>query len=350
MLMSWLANIACEVLMDQKDFVLVTVLSKSGSAPCLAGAKMVVFADGTSIGSVGGGVLEAAAQKKAARIFKSKSAEVMNFNLAGKDAASMQMICGGNVKLLIDYIPASTADIVVFGKLRDFLNRDRKCYMVTALSTTGTPSLHSLILEDKETFGDFPFPQDWKSQLIKLATRSTYPVSDSIDNQRFIVERCYIPSTLYIFGAGHISQQLAKLAAMCDFQTIVVDDREEYANKDRFPNADTIEVLDSFDNSFINKQIDGDSYIVIVTRGHQHDNTVLKQALSTNAGYIGMMGSKTKRNELFKKLTLEGYSSDQLGRVHSPIGLSIKAATMGEIAVSIMAELIQVRAETKPKS
>jgi xanthine dehydrogenase accessory factor len=347
MLMSWLAQTVCGLQDDGEDVVLVTVLSKSGSAPCLAGAKMVVRADGSSIGTVGGGVLEAAALKRAVRVFKSGVAETLSFDLSGADAASMQMICGGNVKLSVDYIPASPLNIEMFRRLRDALQSGEKCYLVASLGKVGEekrPTLRCLALEDGSRTGEFPFPQLWLDLLIEKAYRSTYPVVETIADEQFIIERCFIPSTVYIYGAGHVSQQLSRLTEMVGFQTVVLDDRSEYANRERFPGADSIKVLDSFDDCFDGLELDGDSYVVIVTRGHQHDKEVLSQALRTGAGYIGMMGSHRKREELFKVLQQEGCSAEALERVHCPIGLDIKAATTGEIAVSIMAELIRTRA------
>lgn len=348
MLMSWLAQTVCGLQDDSEDLVLVTVLSKSGSAPCLAGAKMVVRADGKSIGTVGGGVLEAAALKRAGRVFKSGVAETLSFDLSGADAASMQMICGGNVKLLVDYIPASAQNIEMFQRLRDALQSGEKCYLVASLGKPGAEkrqTLHCLALENGSLTGEFPFPQQWLDMLIEKAYRSTYPVLQTIADEQFIIERCFIPSTVYIYGAGHVSQQLSQLTELVGFQTVILDDRSEYANRERFPKADCIRVLDSFDDCFAGLELDGDSYVVIVTRGHQHDKEVLSQALLTGAGYIGMMGSHRKREELFKILQQEGISAQALERVHCPIGLNIKAATTGEIAVSIIAELIQARAE-----
>ena len=348
MLMSWLAETVCALQEKGDDLALVTVISKSGSAPCLAGAKMTVCADGTSSGTVGGGVLEAAAQKRAVRVYKSGCAEIMSFDLSGADAASMQMICGGNVKLLVDFIPATAANIELFRRLRGALQVGEKCYLITSLGVVGGEKQQSkltLVLEDRSLSGEFPYPYEWLEQLIEKASRSTYPVVETIYGQQFVVERCYIPSTLYIFGAGHVSQQLALLAETVDFQTVILDDRDEFANRDRFPKADVIIVLESFEECFKDIELDGDSYVVIVTRGHQHDKTVLAQALRTGAGYIGMMGSHRKRDELLKVLQQEGFSKEALERVHCPIGLDIKAATTGEIAVSIVAELIQTRAQ-----
>jgi xanthine dehydrogenase accessory factor len=348
MLMSWLAQTVCGLQNDGEDLVLATVLSKSGSAPCLAGAKMVVRANGISIGTVGGGVLEAAAQKKGAQVFKSRVAEVLSFDLSGEDAASMQMICGGNVKLLVDYIPASPLNIEMFRKLRDALHTGEKCYLVASLGKLGAEkrqTIRCLVLEDGSLTGGFPFPQQWLDLLIEKSCRSTYPVVETIADEQFVIERCFVPSTIFIFGAGHVSQQVALLAEMVGFRTVVLDDRSEYANREKFPQADSIKVLDSFEECFTGLETDGDSYVVIVTRGHRHDKTVLAQALRTGAGYIGMMGSSRKREELFKVQQQEGFSAEELERVHCPIGLEIKAATTGEIAVSIIAELIQTRAQ-----
>lgn len=347
MLMSWLAQTVCGVQDDGEDLALVTVLSKSGSAPCLAGSKMVVRADGSSIGTVGGGVLEAAAQKRAVRVFKSRVAEVLSFDLSGADAASMQMICGGSVKLLVDYIPVSPLNVEMFRKLRDALQIGEKCYLVASLGKVGAEKRQTtrcLVLEDGSLSGEFPYPQQWLNLLIEKAYRSTYPVLETIEDERFVIERCFIPSTVYIYGAGHVSQQVALLAEMVDFRTVILDDRSEFANRKRFPQAESVKVMDSFEECFAGLEPDGDSYVVIVTRGHQHDKTVLTQALRTKAGYIGMMGSHRKREELFKVLQHEGFSSEALERVHCPIGLDIKAATTSEIAVSIIAELIRTRA------
>lgn len=348
MLMSWLAQTVCGLQNDGEDLVLVTVLSKSGSAPCLAGAKMVVRTDGSCIGTVGGGVLEAAAQKRAQRVFKSGVAEILSFDLSGADAASMQMICGGNVKLLVDYIPISAQNIEMFKGLSKALQVGEKCYLVAALGKIGAekrPTLRCLALEDGTLNGEFPYPLQWLDMLIEKAYRSTYPVLQTVAEEQFVIERCFVPSTVYIYGAGHVSQQVGLLAEMVGFRTVVLDDRSEYANRERFPQADEIKVLDSFEDCFAGLELDGDSYVVIVTRGHQHDKTVLAQALRSGAGYIGMMGSHRKREELFNVLQQEGFSSETLERVHCPIGLNIKAATTAEIAVSIMAELIQARAQ-----
>ena len=163
------------------------------------------------------------------------------------------------------------------------------------------------------------------------------------ENQRFFIEPTFVPGTVFLFGAGHVSQQVAEVAALVKFRTVVLDDREEFANPQRFPKADQIIVLLSFEQAFAGLEIDSDSYVVIVTRGHLHDKTVLEQALRTKAGYIGMIGSRRKRDMLYQTLLSEGFTQEDIDRVHCPIGLNIGGETPEEIAVSIVAELIKAR-------
>ena len=158
--------------------------------------------------------------------------------------------------------------------------------------------------------------------------------------------------TLIIFGGGHISFFLARIGKMVDFRVTIIDDRPEFANAERFPEAD--ETI-AEDITSVTKRLDinGSSYIVIVTRGHQKDTQVLQWAVTTPAGYIGMIGSKRKIKMSFTYLKTTGITQEQLDKVHAPIGLSIGAETPEEIAVAIMAEMIQVRHQldkTKPKS
>jgi xanthine dehydrogenase accessory factor len=150
--------------------------------------------------------------------------------------------------------------------------------------------------------------------------------------------------TVYIFGAGHISQQLSPLAKRVQFKVVVLDDREMFANRERFPEADEV-VVSEFEKCFVGLNIDSSSYIVIVTRGHLYDGSVLEQAIKTNARYIGMIGSKKKIRTLYQNLIKKGVPKETLDRVHAPIGIDINSETPEEIGVSIVAELIKVRGE-----
>ena len=164
------------------------------------------------------------------------------------------------------------------------------------------------------------------------------------DGREFLVEPSARPGTVYLFGAGHVALPTAQLAQMMGFSTIVLDDRIEFANRDRFPEADDVRVVADFANCFKDLAIDEDAYLVIVTRGHEHDREVLAQSLGTDAGYVGMIGSRRKKAAVYQALRNDGFTDADLERVHCPIGLSIGAQSPEEIAVSIVAELIQERA------
>jgi xanthine dehydrogenase accessory factor len=151
---------------------------------------------------------------------------------------------------------------------------------------------------------------------------------------------------LYIFGAGHVSASLYKTAKDAGFDVIVVDDRETYANRERFPEAQEV-IADDFDRATQRLDIRESAYIVIVTRGHRDDMRVLRWAVGTKARYVGMIGSKRKTIAIFRELRREGLPAQLFERVHAPIGLDIGAVTPEEIAISITAELIAVRRKSE---
>jgi xanthine dehydrogenase accessory factor len=150
------------------------------------------------------------------------------------------------------------------------------------------------------------------------------------------------PATLLIIGGGHIGKALAVIGDLCGFSVEVIDDRPEYANAERFPEADRIsqgrfdEVLDGY-------PIDSNTYVVCVTRGHKHDETSLRAVAGSPAAYVGMIGSKRRVSAVLQHLVEDGVDPEAVARVHTPIGLDIGAETPEEIAVSIMAEVIMVR-------
>ncbi|MGI6766486.1 MAG: XdhC family protein [Lentihominibacter sp.] len=163
------------------------------------------------------------------------------------------------------------------------------------------------------------------------------------------VEEFKMESQAYIFGGGHVALALEPLLRHVDFRTTIIDDREDYANAERYPHAERTIVCDSFDNSFDEIETDEDSFIIIVTRGHKGDLQVLRQALKRPYAYLGMIGSRRKNEQLYKQLLSEGVTQEQIDTVYSPIGLDIKSETPEEIGISIVAEIIQVRAEKAEK-
>lgn len=154
--------------------------------------------------------------------------------------------------------------------------------------------------------------------------------------------------TLYLFGAGHISQSTAAMAKMLGFGVVVIDPRPEYNNIDRFPNADSL-IVEEYGSAFSKLNVDDDSYIIIYTPGHVLDEQCLEFAVSTKARYIGMIGSKKKVIDVRERLSQKGVPPQQLDRVHAPIGIEIGAETPEEIAISILAEIIKVKRTRRAK-
>ncbi len=335
----------CGLLNGGESFSLATILSQSGSSPRTAGTKMIVRSDGSIMGTIGGGLLEAQVIRFASGVLQSRRAVTKVFNLTGKDAGQMDMICGGRLEVLVDYVDASDASTVdAYNTMALAVDNRERAVLVTSIPATEEDAAHGkpcLVKGDVALSGDCP------GELPELVAKSggRYPEVIIAGGRRFLVEPACDLGTVYLFGAGHVSQKIAPLATLVDFRTVVLDDRKEFANHERFPTADGVIVLDTFERALEGLDIDRDSYLVIVTRGHAHDKTVLGLALKTNAGYIGMIGSRRKRDAIYRALSAEGFAEDDFARVYCPIGLEIEAETPEEIAVSVMAELIKARAE-----
>jgi len=338
----------CHLLEEGEDLVLATVIGHSGSTPRSVGTKMVVRPDGAIIGTIGGGLVEFHAQKLASEVFKTGRALVETVEFSGADAAATdQMICGGRMEILLELITADPENLREMKDLIIALQKVHSGFLIKLLDTTVEDSRRMewcLVHNDSVNLGTFTTPDPLITFLSGEVARAKQPLAVTVADKRFFVEPTVLPGTVFLFGAGHVSRPVAELASVVDFQTVVLDDRAEFANAERFPRADQIKVIPSFHQAFEGLEIDRDSYMVILTRGHLHDKTVLEQALKSNAGYIGMIGSRRKRDLIFQELLGKGFIRSEMERVHAPIGLAIGAETPEEIAVSIVAELIQCRA------
>lgn len=324
-----------------ESFVLATVISRNGSAPRSAGAKMLVRKDGSIVGTVGGGILEAQVQKLAARINESHEAKISSFSFSGRDASTMDAICGGQVEVLVEWMDsrdAATTDLIQ--RLYETLAARRKVWWITTHLKATSQSQHALYFPDGSILGTLPGPITAE---IVTGTRSL-DLHES-DEAAIIIEPVNIVGTALIFGAGHVSQSLADFVKAVGFWTVVLDDRADFCSRERFQTADELIVLDSFEDLGRKIDIDENSFIVIVTRGHLNDRVVLGQALKTRAGYIGMIGSRRKCQLVYEELYKQGFTQADIQRVHAPIGLPIKAETPEEIGISICAEMIQARAQ-----
>jgi xanthine dehydrogenase accessory factor len=337
-----------DLLAGSESLVLATIVSRSGSAPRAVGSRMAVRQDGPIIGTIGGGILEARVQELAKEVFQHRLAVLKKYVLTAQDASQMGMVCGGTVQVLVHFLDASRpGDLGLYREIAATLKAGEQAWLITAMPSgfdVPEPIAQGMSKGKDQSVGDLEL------EVVQALTAypSDRPEIAVYQGRRYLAEALSHEGTVYIFGAGHVSQQVAPLAGLVGFSVVVMDDRQEFANRERFPEAEEVIVLDNFDAALKGLEINADSYLVIVTRGHAHDQTLLRQALSTPAGYIGMIGSRRKRDTIYQNLLAEGYTEADIARVNSPIGLTIGADTPEEIGVSIAAELIAVRAGVQP--
>jgi xanthine dehydrogenase accessory factor len=245
---------------EGRKAALATIIQVQGSIPSYESSKILIRDDGSIVGTVGGGCVEAEVWSVAQDVMREEKPRRLHFNLNDKPESDNGLICGGSLDIFVEPILAAP--------------------------------------------------------------------------------------TVYIFGGGHVSLYLAKVASVAGFEVVVIDDRPAFANKERFPDASETHA-GAWEEMFPKLKISNFSYLVLVTRGHKGDLTCLRWALTTSARYIGMIGSKRKFIEIAKVLEGEGVPAEKIERVHSPVGLDIGALTPEEIAVAIVAEMIAVRRNAK---
>jgi len=333
-----------------EDLVLARVISIKGSGPRHVGASMVIRRDGGIEGTVGGGLIEAAAQKKAVELFHEKGFARLSFDMTGDDLTEAEMVCGGRLELLLEHLPADRETAGVFARLLHGRRHNHRSFLVTTLPAgdKGPGPLQHLVLAPGSTCATGSDGSAGVSgRLTDMVHGLAGPALVEIEGRQFWVDLILNTGVLYLFGAGHISREVNDLAARVGFMTVVLDDRAEFANRERFEPPAEVVVLKSFDDCFAGLDMDDDSYVVIVTRGHLYDRVVLEHALRSGAGYVGMIGSNRKRDAIYKSLMSDGVTAGQLEKVHCPIGLKIDTETPAEIAVSIVGELIEVRANKR---
>jgi len=348
--MTDLLDIIAGLLGRGEDLVLARVISVKGSGPRHLGTTMVIRRDGGIEGTVGGGLIEAAAMKKAVDLFNEKGFARLFFDMTGDDLTVADMVCGGKLELLVEHLPADRQTAEIFARLLNSRRHNHKSFLVTTLPAVDKgpgPLEHRVLTPGTTCATGSDGSAGVSGRLTDMVHGLAGPALLEIEGHQFWVDLILNTGVLYLFGAGHISREVNDLATRVGFMTVVLDDRDEFANRERFGQTAEVVVLKSFDNCFADLELDDDSYVVIVTRGHLYDRIVLEQALRTKAGYIGMIGSNRKRDAIYNALLSDGFNDGQLEKVHCPIGLKIETETPAEIAVSIVGEMIEVRAQKR---
>jgi xanthine dehydrogenase accessory factor len=343
-----------KVLEKKEKMALATLITRVGSAPRAVGAKYLIVGDGATVGSIGGGCVEAEVWQEAQKVIEKGERRVLHFDLTSEQLAEGGLICGGNVDIFLE--PLQEEFFTIYQEAARIRQKGGAAILVTLISVDGafTKEEGSKVLMkiSGEKVGFLLGGVELENKILRegetlLKEKKPKVIVLNSENRKVevLLEPIFSEPTVYIFGGGHVSEQLSPLAKKVHFKVVVIDDREMFANRTRFPEADEV-IVSEFEKCFNQLLIDDTSYVVIVTRGHLYDGFVLKQAVKTKARYIGMIGSKKKIRTLYQNLMEEGIAKDTLARVYAPIGIDINSETPEEIAVSIVAELIKVRGES----
>ena len=344
--MKQLFEIIVQNLEKGEAVVLATVIGHKGSVPRSAGAKMVVCQKGQIYGTIGGGLVESNTIEKALETFHTEVSTIFEFNMTNTGFTKGEMICGGHLKIMLQFIdPENKATLNTFKNSLKALNNREQVILTTRLDTK--PYDFDLVVSARDDASELPGPALFPHNGIQQLTTLNKSVMIEVGDQQFWCEPLMLPAKLYLFGGGHVSQAIAAISHTVGFETIVIDDRPEIISPELFPADCILKLIPEFENCFEKLDIDENSCLVIVTRSHIFDMLVLEQALKSNPAYVGMMGSRRKRNTIYDHLSKKGITPAQLEKVHSPIGLSINAETPAELAISILGELIQHRGEKK---
>lgn len=325
-------EVAVRELETQHDIMLVTIVTSAGSAPRKAGSQMVVNANGRLVGTIGGGNIEYLSEHMACDLLAQKTSCLHSFNLNEKDTDGLGMICGGDVDVWFQYIsPDDDVWHDVAQAVIAAVEGKRGGWLVQNL----TGSAPCLLSAQKELLAG-----ELLSDVDALCTSKCAHVGD------FFALPLPRKERVYIFGGGHIAQALVPILASVDFSPIVFDNRPEYADPARFPQADNV-ILGDYLAIADYVQLDPEDYVAVMTHGHSHDFEIQAQVLRYDLAYVGVVGSARKTRAVNERLHGVGIPEEKTATIHTPIGTKIAADTPAEIAVSIAGELIAVRAERR---
>lgn len=341
-------------LQGKHSMALATIVAAQGATPQIPGASALFSSRELLLGTLGGGPLEDDARKRALSCLKEGSSVIYRFDLQGEEMEAAEPVCGGSVWVLIDAAPAG--HLKTWRLLDESLQARRSGLLVTRLEQRAGDEVEvgRLWLEEgasprhRKNVGLDPIGRELtEARKTKEAVFVKEKRIEKNGLSSYFIEPLFPLPRLLIVGAGHIGRALAVYGRRLDFAVTVIDDRREYASPERFPGADSL-VVGEIGGACRSFPVSSDTYIVIVSRGHRHDAEALRAFVRTPAVYIGMIGSRHKVALMKERFLSEGWATPrEWDRIHTPIGLKIGSRTVEEIAVSIAAELVQVRSQVR---
>lgn len=329
-----------------REFVYCRLVETRGSTPQKAGAVMLVFADGSQAGTLGGGCVEAEVKRRALTLLAQGKNELCKFQLDSDYGWDDGLICGGRMLVLVEPVTAQSTEAQSYFRIlaeRVDAGHGTSEAIVYDAAATGLTTPSSYLLDGDGNLlamlhASEPILPNLIAQELKPLELRPRPYLASGVSFLPVLPRC----RLIIVGGGHVGQAVAELATPLDFEVWVVDDRADVVSESRFPKADR-RIAGSVDQVLPGLPIDSDTYCLIVTRGHNHDEEALFHVVNRGARYVGLIGSRRKIRLIFDDLLEQGVPREALERVYAPLGIDIGSQTVPEIAVSIAAELVAHR-------
>jgi xanthine dehydrogenase accessory factor len=327
-----------------EQIAITTVVETWGSAPRPVGSKMITTMAGGIAGSVSAGCVEGAVIQEAEEVMNTKLPHLIEFGVADETAWEVGLACGGKIKVYVE--PGYSLDSI-YPEVRNNLNEGIPFVTITFLNGPEDLINKKLLIEkDGSLLGNLTIPDELSKDLIKHAVQfldneksGTIELAESM---LVFVESHPVPPKLIIVGAVHLADTLITIANTIGFDTILIDPREAFATKERFPHVG--ELIQEWPQEAMDQlSLDKSAYIAVLTHDPKLDDPALQIALSSGARYVGALGSRRTNQKRIARLRAAGLSENQLSRLHAPIGVDLGGRASSEIAVSIMAEIIKVR-------
>ena len=330
-----LLNAMEQYLSAGEALVLVTVTASSGATPRGAGARMLVGQNGRICGTIGGGAVEYRSEQIALQVLKNKVSGQQYFSLTREDVQNLGMICGGDVNVFFHYIPEGDAETLsLVQEAQRLFETGEALWLISDIGRGGDLSLYT---KKNGVFGHAV--PEW---VLNQLPRQPKLLKDG--SESYCVEQINGSGRVYIFGCGHVSQELEPVLTHVGFRCVVMDDRPEFAKRELFPTAEEVKLVD-FSNIAESVAIHEEDYVCVMTRGHAFDTVIQAQVLKCRPAYVGVIGSRKKAAGVRQVLKEQyGLTEAELSLVTTPIGVEIDAETPAEIAISIAGQMIQVRA------
>ena len=339
---------AVETLRDGRPCVLATVVRTKGSTPQKAGAMLLVRDDGSGLGTLGGGCVEGDIWFAAQEMLRQAGGpEFKDYYLNEDIAARDGLVCGGTMYFYLEPLRRSDDFLPLGDEILEAYDGGEPVSLATVVNSPRRPELLGaklLLRADGTVSGTLGSPALDEPALATARRIADIGNTESItaEGAEIFVEGFTTPPTLVMVGGGHVGKATADLANLLGYRVYVVDDRPEFANKERFPYAEQV-VVAPYHQWAEHLSINVNSFLVVATRGHRFDDMALESALKTRARYIGLLGSRRKTLMIYRRLMEQGVAKDRIREVYAPVGLNIGALTPEELAVSIMSEIIMVR-------